>query len=215
MKNFVVIGLGRFGTAVAQELCALGNQVLAMDTDRELVQGIADQVTHAVVGDARDPDVLDSLGIADYDCAVVAVGSDIGSSAMITLRLKEAGVANVVCKAKSHVHRRLLEKIGADRVVFPEYEMALKIAQGLGRSNVLDFIELSPEYGIAEVDLPAGWAGRSIRDLNIRANHKVNVIAVRRGQDISVAPGGDYVLAKGDALVVLGGDEAIGALCER
>ena len=114
MKTYVVIGLGRFGTAVARELCDLGHQVLAVDTDPGRVQSIADQVTHAVVADAREPDVLASLGISDYDCAVVAVGNDVGSSALITLRLKEAGVAKVVCKARSHVHKRLLEKVGAD-----------------------------------------------------------------------------------------------------
>lgn len=215
MKNFIVIGLGRFGTAVARELCELGNQVLAMDVSADRVQDIADRVTHAVAGDARDPAVLQSLGVSDYDCAVVAVGNDVGSSAMITLRLKEAGVANVVCKAQSHVHRRLLEKIGADRVVFPEHEMGIKVAQGLARSNVLNFIELSPEYGIVEADLPSAWNGRTIRDLDIRAKHGVNVIAVRRGQDINVAPGAECVLMRGDKLIVLGRDSDISAICGK
>ncbi len=215
MKNFVVIGLGRFGKAVAVELCELGNQVLAIDTDRDLVQDVSDQVTHAVAGDARDPAVLKALGIADYDCAVVAVGNDVGSSALVTMRLKEAGVPKVVCKAQSHVHQRLLEKIGADRVVFPEHEMGIKVAQGLARSNVLNFIELSPDYGIVEVDLPAGWAQKTIRELDIRAKFGVNVIAVRRGQDINVAPGAAWVLAAGDKLIVLGRDSDISALCGK
>ncbi len=215
MKNFVVIGLGRFGKAVAVELCELGNQVLAMDTDRDLVQDVSDQVTHAVAGDARDPAVLKALGIADYDCAVVAVGNDVGSSALVTMRLKEAGVPKVVCKAQSHVHQRLLEKIGADRVVFPEHEMGIKVAQGLARSNVLNFIELSQDYGIVEVDLPAGWAQKTIRELDVRAKFGVNVIAVRRGQDINVAPGAEWVLAAGDKLIVLGRDSDISALCGK
>lgn len=215
MKNFVVIGLGRFGTAVARELCELGHQVLAMDIDRELVQNIADDVTHAVVGDGRDPAVLQSLGVKDYDCAVVAIGSDVGSSALITMRLKEAGVPKVVCKAMSHVHQRLLEKLGADRVVFPEHEMGIKVAQGLAHSNIINFIELSPEYGIVEVDLPNGWAGKTIRDLDVRAKYKVNVIAVRRGQDINVAPGADCILVAGDKLMVIGRDASISALCGK
>lgn len=215
MKNFVVIGLGRFGTAVARELCELGNQVLAVDMNRELVQNVADQVTHAVVGDGRDPAVLRSLGVKDYDCAVVAVGNDVGSSALVTMRLKEEGVPQVVCKAQSHVHQRLLEKIGADRVVFPEHEMGIKVAQGLAHSNIINFIELSPEYGIVEVDLPNGWAGRTIRDLDVRAKYKLNVIAVRRGQDINVAPGADCVLVNGDKLIVLGEDRNITALCRK
>lgn len=214
-KNFVVIGLGRFGSAVARELCELGHQVLAMDTDRDLVQSIADEVTHAVVGDGRDPEVLRSLGVKEYDCAVVAIGNDIGSSALVTLRLKEAGVPQVICKAMSHVHQRLLEKIGADRVVFPEHEMGIKVAQGLAHSNILNFIELSPQYGIVEIDLPHGWSGHTIRDLDIRAKYKVNVIAVRRGRDINVAPGGDWILANGDKLFALGEGRNISALCGK
>lgn len=215
MKNFVVIGLGRFGTAVARELCQLGHQVLVMDTDRELVQNIADHVTHAVVSDGRDPAVLASLGIKDYDCAVVAVGGDVGSSALIAMRLKELGVPKVICKAQSYVHQRLLEKVGADRVVFPEYEMGVKVAQGLAHSNIINFIELSPEYGIVEIDLPHGWAGKTIRDLDVRAKYEVNVIAVRRGQDINVAPGANYILINGDRLMVIGKDANIDALCRK
>jgi trk system potassium uptake protein len=215
MKNFVVIGLGRFGTAVARELYELGNDVLGLDTNSENVENIADYVTHAVTGDGRDPEVLRALGVSDYDCAVVAVGSDVGSSALITMRLKEAGVPQVVCKAQSHVHQRLLEKIGADRVIFPEHEMGIKVAQGLARSNILNFIELSPEYGLVDVDLPRGWAGHTIRDLDIRAKYKVNVIAVRRGSDFHVSPGADWIIIEGDKLVVLGADSDIAALCKR
>ena len=215
MKNFVVIGLGRFGTAVARELYEVGNDVLGLDTNSENVENIADYVTHAVTGDGRDPEVLRALGVADYDCAVVAVGSDVGSSALITMRMKEAGVPQVVCKAQSHVHQRLLEKIGADRVIFPEHEMGIKVAQGLARSNILNFIELSPEYGLVDVDLPRGWAGHTIRDLDIRAKYKVNVIAVRRGSDFHVSPGADWIMIEGDKLVVLGADSDIAALCKR
>lgn len=215
MKNFVVVGLGRFGTAVSRELCGLGHQVLAIDTNRELVQSIADQVTHAVVADGRDPAVLDSLGVKDCDCAVIAIGNDVGSSALVTMRMKEAGVPMVVCKAQSHVHQRLLEKIGADRVIFPEHEMGIKTAQGLAHSNIINFIELSSEHGIVEIGLPNGWAGRTIRDLDVRARYKVNVIAVRRGNDISVAPGAEFILFKGDKLLVLGETRNITALGEQ
>ena len=214
MKNFIVIGLGRFGGAVARELCRQGLQVLALDTDRTLIQEIADEVTCAVAGDGRDLAVLRSLGVKDYDCAVVAIGSDVGASALITMQLKEEGVPQVICKAKSHVHRRLLEKCGADRVVFPEHEMGVKVAQGLAHSNILNFIELSPEYGIVEVDLPKGWAGKTIRGLDVRARYQVNVIAVHRGQDINVAPGADYILTHGDKLYVLGAGDNIAKLCE-
>ena len=215
MKNFIVIGLGRFGTAVARELYSVGKDVLAMDVKSENVQNIADYVTHAVTGDGRDPAVLQAIGIQDYDCAVVTVGDDVGSSALITMRLKEAGVPKIICKAQSHVHQRLLEKLGADRVVFPEHEMGIKTAQGLARSNILNFIELSPEFAIVEVDLPEGWAKRTIREMDVRAKYKVNIIAVRRGSEMHVAPGADWVLSGEDKLIVLGRDSDISALCGK
>ena len=215
MKNFIVIGLGRFGTAVARELYSVGKDVLAMDVKSENVQNIADYVTHAVTGDGRDPAVLQAIGIQDYDCAVVTVGDDVGSSALITMRLKEAGVPKIICKAQSHVHQRLLEKLGADRVVFPEHEMGIKTAQGLARSNILNFIELSPEFAIVEVDLPEGWAKRTIREMDVRAKYKVNIIAVRQGSEMHVAPGADWVLSGEDKLIVLGRDSDISALCGK
>lgn len=215
MKNFIVIGLGRFGTAVARELYAVGKDVLAMDVKSENVQNIADYVTHAVTGDGRDPAVLQAIGIQDYDCAVVTVGDDVGSSALITMRLKEAGVPKVICKAQSHVHQRLLEKLGADRVVFPEHEMGIKTAQGLARSNILNFIELSPEFAIVEVDPPASWAKKSVRELDVRAKYKLNIIAVRRGGEMNVAPGADWIISEEDKLIVLGRDSDISALCGK
>ena len=194
MKTFVVIGLGRFGTAIALELCELGHEVLAIDSIEANVLAVAEHVTHAVTGDARDPNVLRALGVRNYDCAVVAVGDDVGNSALITLNLKEMGVKKVIAKAQSHVHRKVLEKIGADRVVFPEHEMGVKLAQGLSSSNVINFIELSEDFGIVELSTPRSWLGKTIRELDVRAEYKVNIIAVRRGQsgELTVAPGGEF-----------------------
>ena len=213
MKTFVVIGLGRFGSAVATELCSLGHEVLALDTDAEKIQKLADQVTHAVVGDARDADVLRALGVRNYDCAIVATGFDVGNSTLITLNLKEAGVRQVICKAQSHVHRKVLEKIGADRVVFPEHEMGLKLAQGLSSVNVLNFIELSDDFGIVELTAPKSWQGRTLRELDVRVHYHVNVIAVRdRAGELDVAPGGEHVVGKDSMLVVVGRTEHINRL---
>ena len=202
MKTFVVIGLGRFGSAVA------------VDEREDHVQRVAEKVTHAVTGDARDPSVLRALGVRNYDCAVVAVGDDIGNSALITLNLKEIGVKRVICKAQSHVHRKVLEKIGADRVVFPEHEMGVKLAQGLSSSNVLNFIELSEDFGIVETAVPKEWHYETIQNLDVRARYKVNIIAVRRGKDgaLNVAPGASYVIEPGDAVVALGRTEDINHL---
>ncbi len=216
MKTFVVIGLGRFGSAIATELSALGHEVLAMDIHEEPVQRIADQVTHAVAGDARDPAVLKALGVRNYDCAIVAVGDDVGNSTLITLNLKDLGIREVISKAQSHVHRKVLEKIGADRVVFPEHEMGVKLAQGLSSSNVLNFIEVSEDFGILELAAPASWRGKSLKELDVRNRHHVTIIAIRKGSDqaLDVAPGADYKLEQGDNVVALGRSEDINRLHE-
>lgn len=211
MKTFLVVGLGRFGTAVATELCALGNEVLAMDVREDLVQAVASSVTHAVTADARDQEVLRELAVRNFDCAVVAVGNDIGGSALITLNLKELGVEKVIAKASSHTHRKVLEKIGADRVVFPEHEMGNKLAHALSSSNVLNFIELSDDASIVEIPIPKEWVGMTLRQLDVRNAYGVNVIALRRGpkQKFLIAPGGDAVLEDTDVIVVLGADKHI------
>ena len=214
MKSFVIIGLGRFGTAIASELSALGHEVLAVDVDEERVQQVADHVTHAVTGDGRNIEVLRALGVRNFDCVVVAMGSDVGNSALITLNLKELGVKEVICKAQSHVHSRVLEKIGADRVVFPEYEMGAKLAQGLSSSNVLNFIELSEDYGILELSAPQSGQGKSLRELDVRNRHHVNVIAIRKNGELNVAPSPDLPLESGDQVVALGRYEDINLLHE-
>ena len=215
MRTYVVIGLGRFGTAVATELCRLGHEVLAIDDSEDRVQSISSQVTHAVAGDARDPGVLRALGVRNYNCAIVAVADDVGNSALITMNLKEIGVRQVIAKAQSHVHQKVLQKIGADKVVFPEHEMGMKLAQNLSSSNILNFIELSDDFGIVELAAPKPWVGQSLRALDVRAKYRVNIIAIRRGgdeHDLEVAPGADYVLAAGDVVVTLGRNEYIDRL---
>ncbi len=210
MKMYVVVGLGRFGQSIAHRLCELGNEVLAIDKNSELVQQISNFVTHAVVADAQDADVLRALGVRNYDCAIVAIGKDLA-----TLNFKEMGIPLVVCKAHDENHRKVLEKIGADRVVVPEQEFANKLAQGLSTANVLEYIELSADYGISEFTAPAAWDGKSLRQLNVRARVGVNILAVRRGEKIQVSPDADYVIAKGDTVVALGAYQALSAVQQR
>jgi len=214
MKSYLIIGLGRFGSSLAQELCRLGNEVLAVDTDQNNVHALADQVTHAVIADARDSAVLESLSARDFDCAVVSVGNDVGSSALITLSLKEMGIPKVICKAQSHDHRKVLEKIGADQVVFPEHETGVKLAQNLTHSNVLNFIELSEDYGIVEAKAPASWIGKTIKEMDVRNKFHVNIIAIRAGEteNINIAPGADYILKESDVLILLGQDQYTNAV---
>ncbi len=211
MKTFLVIGLGRFGNAVAAELCAQGNEVLGMDTRADLVQAAAAHITHAVTADARDPEVLKEISAHSFDCAIVAIGSDIGTSALITLSLKEQGVERVIAKASSHTHKKVLEKIGADRVVFPEHEMGVKLAHALSGSNVLNFIELSDDASIVEIPVPKEWVHKTLRQLDVRNSYGVNIIALRRGpkQTFVIAPSGEDVLEPTDVVVALGRDKHI------
>lgn len=209
MKSYIVVGLGRFGSQVARELCRLGCEVLAMDVDGELVSQIAGDVTHAVVGDGQDKGVLRALGAADFDCAIVAIGDDLAASVLTTMNLKELGIPHIICKAHDVTHRRVLEKLGANRVVIPEQEHADRLARSLSSPNVLDYIELSDDYGIIEVPAPKSWSGKNLRELNIRAKLGVNVLAIRRDGRINVSPAADFAIAEADILVVLGDSMAL------
>lgn len=209
MKSYIVIGLGRFGAEVARRLCGLGCEVLAVDTNNDLVQHISQDVTHAVVADATDKDVLRALGAKDFDCAVVAIGSSLATSVLATMNVKELGIPKVVCKAHDETHRRVLLKLGADQVVIPEQEQALRLAKSLSAHNVLDYIELSEDYGIIEVPAPKSWIGKSLKELNVRAKLGVNILAVEQNGKVNVSPGADYPIASEDILVVLGDTAAL------
>mgnify|MGYP000963808508 CR=1 FL=1 len=204
MKSYVVIGLGRFGASLARQLCKLGAEVLALDVKGDLVQQVASEVTHAVVGDAQDKEVLRALGVRNMDCAIIAIGDNLAASVLITMNLKELGIPFIVCKAHDETHRKVLEKLGVDRVLIPEQESAQRLARSLNSHNVLDYIELSHDYGIIEVPTPKGWLGSSLRKLNVRAKLGVNIIAVENGGKTNVSPAADYAIQSGDTLVVLG-----------
>ena len=212
MKSYVVIGLGLFGSRVARQLCELGGEVLVVDFHDDLVQNISGDVTNAVVADARDQSVLKALGVGSCDCAVVAIGDNFGASVLVTMNLKELGVPYVVCKAHDDTHRKVLEKLGADKVITPEREVAERLAHSLYSPNALEFIELSDEYGIVEVPVPRSWAGKSILELNVRAKLGVNIIAIESAGSVNVSPAAQYVLKKDDILVVLGDYDALAAL---
>lgn len=212
MKSYIVVGLGRFGTQVAKKLYELGCEVLAIDNSNVKVQQLSNDVTHAVVGDARDKEVLRALGAKDFDCAVVAIGDSLADSVLATMNLKELGVPKVICKASDETHRQVLKKLGADQVVIPEQENAVRLAKSLASRNVLDYIELSEDYGIVEVPAPNPWLDKSLIELNIRAKLGVNILAVRRGGEITVSPSADFRILQGDILVVLGDTAALNAM---
>ena len=209
MKSYIVIGMGRFGSEAARRLCELGCEVLALDRSSELIQRISNDVTQAVVADVRDKEVLRALGVGELDCGIVAIGDSLGDSVLATMNLKELGVPYVVCKAHDETHRQVLLKLGADKVLIPEQEQANRLARNLSSPNVLDYIELSDEYGIIETPVPAGWYGRSLKELNVRAKLGINILAVRRGGSFNVSPGADFSFTEGDVMVVLGDSKAL------
>ena len=209
MKSYAVIGLGRFGSALARQLCKLGAEGLALDVKGDYVQQIANDVTHAVVGDAQDKEVLRALGVRNLDCAVIAIGDNLAASVLITMNLKELGVPYIVCKAHDETHRKVLEKLGVDRVVIPEHEYAQRLARTLNSHNVLDYIELSEDFGILDVPAPKSWIGKSLRELNVRAKLGVTIIAVENGGKTNVSPTADYAVGEGDTLVMLGDNVAL------
>ncbi len=211
-RQFIVIGLGRFGTSVAETLYSLGNDVLAVDFDEDVVQNISDKVTHAVQVDANDENSLRALGIRNFDCAVISIGTNIQSSILATLLVKELGVKYVITKATNALHAKVLYKIGANRVVFPERDMGVRVAHNLVSSNILDYIELSPDYSIAEVVSPEEWNNKTLRELNIRAQYGINVMAIKRNNDIDVSPSADNMIESGDIIVAIGSIEELNKL---
>ena len=212
MKTFAVIGLGRFGSAMATRLYQLGNEVLVLDEDETLVRQHAERVTCAVAGDAQDIEVLRNLGVGNYDAAVVAVGSDLAASILVTMNLKELGVKQVVCKASSDRHQAALLKVGADRVIIPEKTMGVKLAESLSSGNVMDYITLSDDYSIAEASVPKGWVGKSIAQLLVRSRYGVALLAVRRGDQMDISPGADFTFEQNDVVLALGENDALDAL---
>lgn len=209
MKSFVVIGLGRFGTAVAEELYALGHEVLAIDREEACAQRVSELVTHTIIADAKDESVLQSIGVRNFDGVIICM-TDIEDSVMIALMLKDMGAKYIIAKSKSKQHSRMLEMIGVDRIVFPEQDMGVRLAQTISSRRALDFIELSPEYAIVELPLPNVWQDKTLAEIGVRKQFGINVLAVRRGEkEIQVSPQAEFLLKHGDVLIVVGKNQNI------
>jgi len=203
-KEFVVIGLGRFGGSIVEELVRLGADVMAIDSDPERVEDYAKIATQAVIADATDEEALKSLGLQNFEHVIVAIGDDIQASILATLILKEFGVPQITAKAQNDYHAKVLHKIGADFIVHPERDMGIRIANNIMSHNVLDYLELSDEYSIMEIKSNDRIAGYSIKDLDIRANYGINIIGIKRGEQIIISPGADEKILLGDVLLVIG-----------
>ncbi len=209
MKQFAIIGMGRFGSSIARSLYSLGNDVLAIDFIEECIEEVSDYVTHAVVADATDEQTLIALGLRNFDTAVVTIGGDIQASILICLLCKEMGIKEVIAKAANELHARVLRKIGVDRIVFPERDMGMRLAHNLVSSNILDFIELSSDHSLVEINVHEDWAEKSLKDLDMRVNYGVNVMAIKHAGAINISPRGEDVVQLGDTLVVIGANEDI------
>ncbi|WP_053366778.1 potassium channel family protein [Bacillus sp. FJAT-27245] len=206
VKQYAVIGLGRFGISLAESLYEAGQEVLGVDISEERVQEAQTAVTHAVIADSTDPEALKSIGIRNFDTVIVAIGNDIQASILTVLLLKEAGVKKVIAKAINKLQGQVLNKVGADWVIFPERDMGERVAHMLLSPNVLNFIELSKEYSVEEIKVPSSMTNQSLRELDLRARYNLSVIAIRHGRNINISPSPDETIDEGDVLVVIGGN---------
>jgi trk system potassium uptake protein len=206
VKRVVVIGLGIFGFHIAKELYENGMEVIAIDKSKEVIQKIRGFSSKAVVADAREKEVLESIGIQEEDIVIVSFGEDLSSSTLLTLHLKELNVKRIIVKAPNEDHKRILQKVGATEVIIPEREMAGKVAKSLISPNVIDYIPVSEDYNISEIAPPASFIGKSIAELNLRNRYHIEVIAIRDvlSDRITLVPQASSVIKDSDILVVIG-----------
>jgi len=210
-QEFVVIGLGRFGQAVCNELRNLGCEVLAADRDEKLVtQVLTDQmVSHAIELDSTKPAALKEAGVFEFDVVIIAIGDFIQESIITTLNVKENGVKYVVAKASSHIHGKLLKRVGADRVVFPERDAGYELAHEIAQPDILDKFELDPEHSIVDIQVPEAFDGLTIAELELRTRYGLNVIAVKNGDQFQINPTPDCRLVQGSQMIVVGANADI------
>ncbi|MFR1851280.1 MAG: potassium channel family protein [Clostridium sp.] len=208
-KQYIVIGCGRFGSSVAKKMCQLGNEVMVIDKDEDSIENIAEQVTHTAIVDVTEERDLKSIGLGNFDVVIVAISSDIRASIMATIMAKEMGVPKIVCKAKDELQAKVLYKIGADKVVFPERDMGIRLAYNLASENILDQINLDPEYSIMEIVTPTNWVGKTIIELNLRAKYDITVLAVKTTSGLKVMPSPNYKMQEKNILIIIGNTDKI------
>lgn len=213
MKSYCVIGLGNFGQAIARSLLESGKQVMIIDIDPVKVNALADIVTDAVIGDATSETFLKESGIKNYDCAINCLYKDLNDSIMVTLLLKEFGIKKIVARAGSVRQKDVLDKLGADMVVFPEYDMGMRLGEVLVRKNVHDYIEIYDGYCFVELDVPGKWLGKNLIQLQLRKKFGLTIVAVRTGNgEIFVSPDPERPFEKGDEISVIGKNKDIDKL---
>jgi len=211
VKRVIVVGLGIFGFNIAKDLYESGLEVIAIDKSKEMIQKIKDFSTRAILADATDKELLETIGIQDDDVVIISFGEDLSASTLLTLHLKEFNVKEIIVKAHNEDHKRILEKVGATEVIIPEKEMADKVAKSLISPNVLDYIPLSQDYTISEIAPPSSFLGKTIGELQLRKKHHIGVIASRDvlTDQIQMIPSADFVIKDSDILVVIGKEQDI------
>lgn len=214
MKQYLVVGLGNFGSTIAKSLLKENYEVLVIDKSEEKVNRFKDEFPHVIEADTSNRNVLESIGIGNFDVGIITMRDNNLGSILSTLHLKEFGVSEVVTRASTEMHAKVLERVGADKIVFPERDMGKKITQYLisANINVIDYINFTSDHSIVEINAPKFMEGKSLNELELRAEFNVNVIAIRRGDNINISPGGRDVIHKGDVLVVLGENEKLDML---
>lgn len=214
-KEFVVIGLGHFGNNVAVTLAKSGATVMVVDKDEKKLEEIAGQVTYANCTDATNPVALKQLGIHNYDGAIVGIGQSLETSVLVIMQLKEMGVPFVMAKAATNLEGRIMHKVGADKVIFPDREMGIRVGNQIMNDNYFEAIELSESYSIVDFDVPQSWAGKSLIELNIRSRYGVNVIGVRGIETVNINPDPAEKLKEEDILIILGHNTQINIMREE
>lgn len=209
MKNILLIGLGRFGRHMAQRLCDIHNQVLAIDKDERRVQDAMGYVTNAEIGDATDPALIESLGVRDFDLCVVTMGHDLQASLEITALLKKHGASFVLARAARDAHVQFLLACGADEVIYPEKQLANWAAVRYGSNHIYDYISLSAEHAIYETEIPDAWIGHSVVELAIRQRYHLNILAIRKDGRVEPLPGPDHRFARDERVILLGSDKDV------
>jgi trk system potassium uptake protein TrkA len=213
MKEIAVLGLGRFGRSLATSLMELGHDVMGVDQDEGIVEEMAPLLTNCVQADFKDERTLISLGLRNFDVVVISTGV-LQAAIVAIMHLKEIGVKNIVAKATSDLNAKILSRIGADRVIFPERDMGVRLARGIANSFILDYIMISNKHGMLEMKTPRIWVGKSIRQTDARAKYGVNIVALIRKGEMTVTPLPDEVLIEDDAIVVIGSNEQINVLSD-
>ena len=220
-KQFAVIGLGRFGFSVAKTLTKYGSEVIAIDRDEERVRKVAEFVSYAVQLDAMDEKALSSVGVQNVDTAIVSIGERTEASILVVMILKEMGIKNIIAKAATTLHGKVLENLGVHRIIYPERDMAVRVAHSLIRPSIVEQLELSEEYSIVELPTPAHLIGKTLKDSQLRGKYRVNLIAIKRKvttekgivREIwNVNPVPTDVMEEGDILVIIGLNEDIDKL---